>query len=287
MARHIYPRRGTGTGSGLGLAPSLPAEDRAVLAELAGLRETLAGLERRLAEPKPDAAAIGRSIDALRKRMDELVAGQAELRRRLDETARSLASSHEHRRPRFTLDESRRLLAAMLAYGQRLGKRPHVPAASAPPATAPTVPAPQTASSWLLAGAERHAGRRAVLAVVLGLSQDEHLALAARLTALQDSVGTLPVFLTDSSDFAAFRAHQAMFEYMPDIRRLEHRSDDRDWELYMARRFSLICAKWQPVRVVAFGPQAARRLADWAASKHISELARELLAARDDDRSEP
>ena len=52
----------------------------------------------------------------------------------------------------------------------------------------------------------------------------------------------------------------------------------RDWQLYAVRRFAGVCAKWQPVQVVAFGTLAARQLALWRASPQLPAAVKDLLA---------
>jgi hypothetical protein len=52
-----------------------------------------------------------------------------------------------------------------------------------------------------------------------------------------------------------------------------------DHELYAARRFALLCDKWKPSRIVAFGPAAAHHLGLWRWSPHVSPQVRELIQA--------
>lgn len=249
------------------IPPPAAANER-VLAELRELREALAGFERRLEETSGRTAPV----EGLRKKLDEVAATQAGLRRRLDEIARDLTKP-QARRPGVP----QRIGALARRLAGRLGAilRPAGEARSDPPAAAATAgPAP---ASWLLSGAKQHAGKRAVLAVLFGLPSQEQAALVARLMTREAAPGTLPVFVTDSSAFEPFRAHRALFEYLPQARSTDDPAAGRDWELYAARRFALLCDKWQPLRVVAFGPAAARQLARWSVSPHLGPELQALL----------
>ena len=279
MTRPMHPRRGSGARLGLTASPSASLES-VVLAELTAVREAVATMEQRLAAPAAETQALARSADAQRRKLDELAAALGEVRRRQGEAAKLLASLQEARsRPAFRrLAAILRDAAAAAARGGpsplgrwslpwRAGKRP-------PQAVEPT-PAPD----WVLAGAQGRGQCRAVLAVVFGLSSAEAAALAARLPG-KVPAGVIPVFVTDRSDFAPYRAQRACFEYLPDRRGLSAGAmPPRDWELYRARRFALLCDKWKPLRVVAFGAEATRQLTQWSRSPHLSEPARELLSA--------
>jgi hypothetical protein len=258
--------------------PSIPppagANER-ILAELKELREALAGFERRLEEMNARAALAA----AERKKLDEVAAAQAGLRRRLDEIARDLAKPPLRRpgMPQRIGSLAHRLVVRASRLAGRFGAilpRAGEQGAVHPAAATAAGPAP---GSWLLSGSKQHAGKRAVLAVLFGLPPEEQASLVARLTTREAAPGTFPVFVTDDSAFEPFRAHRALFEYLPQARRADDPARGRDWELYAARRFALLCDKWQPLRVVAFGPAAARQLARWSGSPHLSGEMQALL----------
>ncbi|MEK0083891.1 hypothetical protein [Benzoatithermus flavus] len=243
MARQIR----SGRARPLPIRPAAPGiRDERILTELAGLRTALAGLEQKLAAPPPETRALGQALDGLRRRLEELAAGRHRQERRLDEIARH-ATARFGRRLARGLVPIRTLLA-------RLGPKAAEPAAP---------PAPS-----LLTGAGR-----TVLALLLGLSEEEQAALADRLAAAPPFPGLVPVFVTDRTAFAPFRRRGAFFEHLPQPRD----PDGRDWELYRIRRFGILCRKWQPLRVVAFGREARQWLAAIADSPHLAEEARALL----------
>lgn len=270
MARRLHPSRTSLAGRGI--PPPIAANER-IVAELRELREALAGLERRLEET----AARTASIEAVRKKLDELTTAQAGLWRRLDELARNLAKPP--RRPGLPQGieaVAHRLAAQASRLARRLGAILPRAGAARPgrPATADGEPAP---ADWILSGAKQHAGKRAVLAVLFGLPPEEQASLVTRLMTREPIAGSIPVFVTDHSAFEPFRAHRALFEYLPQVRRADDPAAEGDWELYAARRFALLCDKWQPLRVVAFGPAAARRLARWSGSPHLGRELQALL----------
>jgi hypothetical protein len=278
MARQMHPRRGSGARLGL-TAPTSASLESAVLAELAALREAVAAVEQRLAAPAAEDLALARSADAQRRKLDELATALGEVRRRQGEAAKLLADLRGARSGP-TLARLAGILRDAAAAARRqlgwLGRR-SLPwrVGKRTPQTAEPTPAP----NWVLAGAQGRGQCRAVLAVVFGLSPAEVAALAARLPG-EVPAGVIPVFVTDRSDFAPYRAQRACFEYLPDRRDPSAgAAPPRDWELYRARRFALLCDKWKPLRVVAFGAEATRQVARWSRSPHLSASARELLSA--------
>jgi hypothetical protein len=219
-----------------------PGRGQAAGAEgaLAGLDERLARIERRLAEPPPDPA---KALEPVRKRLDELAGQAREQRQRLDELLRRLDG---RRRRLWSLLPLRRLLARL----------------QGPAATSEPPPAPPPVS--ILTGAKRHGDGRTVLALVLGLPPEAQAELVARLAAAPPFPGLVPVWVTDGLAFEPFRRHGTFFEHLPGAKD----RDGRDWELYRIRRFAILCRKWQPVRVVAFGATARQWLARTADSPH-------------------
>ncbi|HEX6011355.1 MAG TPA: hypothetical protein VFY87_06015 [Geminicoccaceae bacterium] len=278
MARQMHPRRGSGARLGLTAPPPSASLEGAVLAELVALREAVAAVERRLVAPAAETQALARSADAQRRKLDELATALGEVRRRQGEAAKLLADLQEARswpNLRHLAGVLRDAATAPRRQLSRLG-RWTLPWRTAKRAAHAVEPAPVL--NWVLAGAQGRGQCRAVLAVVFKLSSAEIAALAARLSG-KVPAGVIPVFVTDHSDFAPFRAHRACFEYLPDRRGPSAGAAPRDWELYRARRFALLCDKWKPLRVVAFGAEATRQLARWSRSPHLSGPTRELLGA--------
>lgn len=108
-----------------------------------------------------------------------------------------------------------------------------------------------------------------VFVVVIGVPSDD---LATVVDRLVSEGGPRPVFLTDDDRFEIFRRHRAIFEYLPPV----EPAADLDVELYRLRRLALLRRKWQPVRIVGFGAEAARIIQMWRASpfedRRIEEL---------------
>lgn len=254
MVRRIDPRRGIAAGA------RLAAEGERTLAALAALREEIAALGRKLAPP-PDPA---RALEPVRKKLDELAAQARDQKRRLDEIAQSLTAPEPPSAPQRPLPALRRLLARL----------PSTPAPAAAPPAAPAPP-PLPPATSLLTGAKRHGDGRAVLALALGLPPEAQAELVARLAMAPPLPGLVPVWVTDGLAFEPFRRHGAFFEHLPQPRT----GDDRDWELYRIRRFAILCRKWQPLRIVAFGTAARQWLAMLKASPHAPAELAALLGA--------
>ena len=112
-----------------------------------------------------------------------------------------------------------------------------------------------------------------VFAVVVGLPRAELTAVVARLASRST---TIPIFLTDSDAFEVFRTHRAVFEYLPP----PNHDPSLDWPLYRMRRLALLRRKWQPARIVAFGPAAAQLLNAWRQSPFDEADLEDALAGR-------
>jgi hypothetical protein len=92
-----------------------------------------------------------------------------------------------------------------------------------------------------------------ILVTVLGLwgrALDEVLELVTKQAETQPIV---PVFITDVSDFSAFRRRRLRFEYLPDRDRQQRFAPELDWELYLRRRYALLSEKWQAKSIISFG----------------------------------
>ena len=92
-----------------------------------------------------------------------------------------------------------------------------------------------------------------MLVTVLGLSGralEEVLELVAKGAETKPIV---PVFVTDSFDFAPFRRRRLRFEYLPDRDRQQRFAPELDWDLYLRRRYLLLREKWQAKSVISFG----------------------------------
>lgn len=61
------------------------------------------------------------------------------------------------------------------------------------------------------------------------------------------------VFLTDDSDFGAFRAQAVAFEYMPPLIEQRVHIADMPWQSYLRERWGLLLAKWKPRLILSYG----------------------------------
>ena len=231
----------------------------AAMAELRGLIE---GVAERVSEPRAQAEALAQSLAAQARKLDQLATLQRETVRRLDEVGRRRAQP---------------LLARLLDHARRGTATWRARLAAALPGPAPSpAAAPMPPMHWILSGTAREQAR-AIMVLVCGLSPDDLTAVLSRIGEGLLPAGIVPVFVTDGSELAPFRARRALFEQLP-LRPPAGRGPARDHELYAARRFCLLGDRWEPLRVVAFGPAAARQLDLWRQSPHVTPAVRELLA---------
>ena len=162
---------------------------------------------------------------------------------------------------------------ARLARRMRRGHGAHQAAASAAGPEAP-------GNAIALVGRGTPAPR-VLIAVVIGLDAallERTLAVVAASSDRSDgAVETL--CLTDCADFELFRRHRLLFEYLPPPPDRERFAPDLDWDLYTLRRLARLRRKWNPVRIVAFGPLAQAQVELWRASPFEDEGVRDLIRA--------
>jgi GR25 family glycosyltransferase involved in LPS biosynthesis len=103
----------------------------------------------------------------------------------------------------------------------------------------------------------------ASMALVVGLRNDELARILDVLRGQHARSDLEPILVTDSDAFELFRARRLAFEYLPAPALRARLEPDLDWDLYVLRRLALLRRKWQPVRIVAFGPAAAQLLLQW------------------------
>lgn len=61
------------------------------------------------------------------------------------------------------------------------------------------------------------------------------------------------IYLTDSPDFAIFRRHGVIFEYLPSSTKQRLHATDMPWQAYLQERWGLLLAKWRPRYVLTYG----------------------------------
>jgi hypothetical protein len=92
-----------------------------------------------------------------------------------------------------------------------------------------------------------------MLVTVLGLSGHALEEVLELVTKGAETNPIVPVFITDSFDFAPFRRRRLRFEYLPDRDRQQRFAPELDWDLYLRRRYALLREKWQAKSVISFG----------------------------------
>jgi hypothetical protein len=90
---------------------------------------------------------------------------------------------------------------------------------------------------------------------VLGMQGDALDNVIQTVTTECQQARTRPLFVTDGSDFARFRAGRFLFEQVVDVEVCRTRRPELDWRSYGERQYRLIGRKWKPVTAIAFGRQ--------------------------------
>jgi hypothetical protein len=122
---------------------------------------------------------------------------------------------------------------------------------------------------------------RVLFAVMIGLDPAvlERSLAAIRASSDPTGGGIEPLCLTDCERFELFRRHGLLFEYFPPPAQRERFASDLDWDLYTLRRLARLRRKWNPVRIVAFGPTAQAQIQRWRASPFEDDGIRDLIGA--------
>ena len=115
-------------------------------------------------------------------------------------------------------------------------------------------------------GLTRDGTRRVMPLIPFGQERERVIAVTAfglsreKLESVLDTVekycrkkATLPVVLTDSDCFEAFRERDMAFEYLPPAQSRDQFAPDLEWPLYFQRRLTLFRRKWRPVGIISFG----------------------------------
>lgn len=262
MARTSHPRRGSELRP-VAPQPLRPALDPTALTEL---RELVASLAAQVGERRGDTQALTQTLASQARKLDEITALQSVALRRLTEV------DLEQRSP-WLRRTVMRLGSAVGGVRQTIARRLLGPAAEERP---PVAAATEKPPSWILAGASQGGIDRVVMVLLFGLTIEQQEIIVSRLLHDQLPSGVAPLFVTDATEFGPFRAHRAYFERLP-LQARPGAARWRDQELYAARRFGLLCDKWKPLRVVAFGSVAAQQLDIWRTSPHVAPAARDLL----------
>lgn len=252
-----------------------------------GGRDELGGavarLARELASARADEASARRALEGarteaadLRRERDRLI---ELLVRQEDWLARAEAPAAPVRPPsppgrlrRTTAEFAARLLRRRLAPPEPRG--PVIPETRPPAARAhgepPLVPFARDGVP----------PRPVLLAAVQGLAPAELERLIGTVQARTADAGVHVVFVTDCAELALFRRRGALVEYLPPPSELERMVGPGEAVVYLARRLDLLRRKWDPVRIVAYGEDAAAWLARLTASPEAAAV-RPLAAVGD------
>ena len=262
MARTIHPRRGPE----LRAVPPQPARPVLDPAALTELRELVSDIAAQVGERHGDTQALAQTLASQAHKLDEITALQSV-------ALRHLAEVNLDQRSRWPRRIAARLAFAAGSMRRALTRRLRSPVSQEP---LPLAAVPEKPLSWILAGAGQGEIERVVMVLLFGLTVEQQEIIVARLMDNQLPPSVAPLFVTDRTEFATFRARRAYFERLL----LEARPSAarwRDQDLYAARRFSLLCDKWKPLRVIAFGAAAAEQLDAWRDSPHVTLAVRDLL----------
>jgi len=236
-----------------------PGAAAALAMELGRLRAAHEQLRARIQELETELEARTRRLHQLIGERDQL----AMLMRGRDETVQQLNRELGARQAAPRQSGSGGLLSRLQ---RTFGRLPRVPrrglrpasAAGAGPVAAAAVGDPPLVP-WVAAGPPLPI----LCAVVAGLP-------SARIEAVLELVERqcrerrmTPLLLTSDDASEAFRGRRLVVEVLPTLASLRSTVPDRPAELYLQRRLALIRRKWQPVRIVAFGPAAAELVRLW------------------------
>ena len=154
------------------------------------------------------------------------------------------------------------------------------------PPEAVAAPVERPATDALIPRSRRRHYPKVIMTLVLGLDEAALRPLLAETTAADpvaaagDEAPPLrplePLFVTDCTAFALFRAAGVIFEYLPGPTVQRRHAPELAWDVYLARRLERLRHKWAPVRIVAIGSAArevlARQLVSPFSSPDLSTL---------------
>lgn len=92
-----------------------------------------------------------------------------------------------------------------------------------------------------------------IIITVLGVNPDFLEEIIVTTKRKLPGKGDRLIYLTDNSDFAVFRRHGVIFEYLPPSAEQRLHATDMPWEAYLRERWGLLLAKWRPRRILAYG----------------------------------
>lgn len=158
---------------------------------------------------------------------------------------------------RAELDQLRQEVAAAKAGNANSGRlgssfrRSHAETAAADRSPAANMPASGDAS--VLRPRSNLQPEKVVIVAALGIGEDE-LVRVAEMAAGQMATGrVLPIILTNSDRLEILRRHRLPLEYIPPPALQRRFAPEKNWNLYLRRRFAIVCRKWRPGALIVFG----------------------------------
>jgi hypothetical protein len=273
-------------------APSPPALEVEAVEQAAQRDQIRLRLERDqlqaeralLLQAKEELAAV---LEERTRRAQQLLGERAQLEARLrerDEQVQRLsrelgAATRPVPAPPVPIPAGPRLSARLARVLGRLRVRPEAPgkARAAQPVALPAPARGEALQPFIKQG---HA-QPLIAAVVLGLGRDELPVVLGLIERYCRDRQLTPVLLTDHDGLELFRCRRMLFEYLPSAALRERVAPGMDWDLYQQRRLALIRRKWQPARIIAFGPAAAQAARSWRSSPFEDEGIEELIGIAD------
>ncbi len=224
--------------------------------------EPMADLQRQLEEQ-------GKQLNRLIGERNQLQALLASRDRDLERLSREAGGLRQQlmEQDASAAKPARAAWSSLLARWLRRREPPvNVPAAAAP---SPPLPEPQPGEGWPAPLVPQLAGRSGgplLAAALFGLGRDEIARLLPVIEQQCRNHGMQPLILTDHDGFDLLRARRLVFEYLPPAAARAQLGRTLPWQTYLQRRLAVIRRKWQPVRIVAFGPEALAMIQLWRAS---------------------
>ena len=197
------------------------------------------------------------------------------------------------REPRSTLARLRGVGTALAAAGRELVRRTgreEAPreAAAAKPVPRPVPPPARFGIQPVLPFGAQRQGQEMILALLVGADRDLRERTVAMLGRQLAGGKAIPVVVTDHDDVSSLRACRLPFEYLPSRERAGEGSlRELPWETYRLRRLALLRRKYQPLRIVAFGPPAHELLEAWRRSPFEADFPGADLAVRPGEDGQP
>lgn len=249
----------------------LHPEDQASAAlarELGGLRIRHEELRQRLLELQAELEARTRRLHQLIGERDQL----ASLMRGRDDEIRQL--NREVGAGRSRSPEPGRWLSVLRGALERFPSARR----EAPADPRAVVADPTSGDSPLVPWIKEGSPRPVLCAVVTGLPPSEIEGILEVVECQCRERRMAPLVLTSDDDFQGFQGRRLVVEYLPSEGALRAAVPDRPVDLYLLRRLALIRQKWQPERIVAFGPNASEMVRRWQDSPFENDPIPALIA---------